>query len=70
MVELHLRVAPHGVVLREAGLHVRDDLWVDGQSGGDIKALSIVSRLVQSISQSVGFTVLRGPERSTLSSPS
>ena len=40
MVKLHLRVHPHGVVLREAGLHVRDDLGVDGQSGGDIKALS------------------------------
>ena len=46
MVKLHLRVAPHGVVLREAGLHVRHDLGVDGQTGGDIKALSSFRRLV------------------------
>ena len=39
MVELHLRVAPHGVVLRQAGLHVRHYLGVDGKLGGDIKAL-------------------------------
>ena len=49
MVKLHLRVAPHGVVLREAGLHVRHDLGVDRQAGGDIKALSIVRRLVRSV---------------------
>ena len=59
MVKLHLRVHPHGVVLREAGLHVRHDLGVDGKSGVDIKALSIVSGLVQSC-----FTGPRGPERS------
>ena len=46
MVKLHLGVAPHGVVLREAGLHVRYDLGVDGQAGGDIKALSSLRRLV------------------------
>ena len=49
MVELHLRVHPHGVVLREAGLHVRHYLGVDGKSGGDIKALSSVSGLVKSV---------------------
>ena len=63
MVELHLRVAPHGVVLRQAGLHVRHYLWVDGKSGGDIKALSSVSGLVKSISlllEILCFTALRG----------
>ena len=39
VVKLHLRVAPHGVVLSEAGLHVRHYLGVDGQAGGDVKAL-------------------------------
>ena len=39
MVELHLGVDPHGVVLLQAGRHVRDYLWVDWEPGGDVKAL-------------------------------
>ena len=51
MVKLHLRVHPHGVVLLQAGRHVRDYLGVDGQPGRDVKALEeriAVSRLVVS----------------------
>ena len=39
VVELHLGVDPHGVVLLQAGRHVRDYLWVDWEPGGDVKAL-------------------------------
>ena len=39
MVKLHLGVHPHGVVLLQAGRHVRHYLGVDGKAGGDVKAL-------------------------------